>query len=349
MEEELIQLRTWLEEGKKTAIAIVVSKKGSALRQTGAKMVISEKGEIFGSVSGGCVESAVAEEALQCIRSRDIKLLHYGITDDTAWSVGLMCGGEIDVFIHPVLPESEIGIDRAIVEKLIELQQEQIPYVFLDFMDGEIAGQTCIVEFHNGNPDRISAAWIDQGLTTKVQQVFDGGSSQIIETSKGLVFTDVYKPNPRLVIIGAAHVSRALVELAKKLDYRIIIIDPRTAFATEERFPDVDEMLTIWPVKAMDKIGLNSDDYVLLLSHDDKLDLPAAGKAIEIGVRYIGMLSSRTTRERRFKLLQEEGYEGNILKKIHAPVGLDIGARSIEEIALSVLAEITAFRYGKVE
>lgn len=349
MNEELIQLRSWLDEGKKIAIAIVVNKTGSALRRAGAKMIITDSGEFFGSVSGGCVESAVVEEALECIHSRTTKLLHYGITDDAAWSVGLMCGGEIDVFVHPVLPEAETGFDRVIVDKLIELHQKRIPHVFLYFMDGKLAWQTCIIEFHDGDPDRISASWVDKALFEKVRQVMAGETSQVFETPKGNVFADVYKPSPRLVIIGAAHVSKALLQIAKKLDYQTIIIDPRSAFATEDRFPYVDEMIKIWPVEAMELIGLNSDDYVLLLSHDDKLDLPAAGKALDTGVKYIGMLSSRTTRKRRFVLLKEEGYTNKALNRIHAPIGLDIGARSPEEIALSIMAEITAFRYAKIE
>ncbi len=349
MEAELIQLKAWLEQGRKTAMAVVVNKKGSALRQTGAKMLINEKGELFGSVSGGCVESAVAEEALTCIRSGKSKLLHYGITDDAAWSVGLMCGGEIDVFIHPLLPDSGTGLDRVIVEKLLDLQQNRIPYVFLNYMDGKLAGQTCIVKSHNGDLDQVRKTWIDEKLIDEVRQVLKKASSSVIVTPRGNVFADVFIPSPRLVVIGAAHVSRALTSLASKMDYQTIIIDPRTAFATDDRFPEVHEMLTIWPVEAMKKIGLNGEDYVLLLSHDDKLDLPAAGKALDVGVKYIGMLSSRTTRERRFGLLREKGYPDDALNTIHAPVGLDIGARSPEEIALSILAEITAIRYGKVE
>ena len=349
MEEELIRLKNWLQEGKKTAIAIVVKKKGSALRQTGAKMIVSEQGEIFGSVSGGCVESAVAEEALNCMRSGKTSLLHYGITDDTAWSVGLMCGGEVDVFVQPVMPDAENGINSAVIHGLIALQQTRVPYAFLVFMDGKLAGRTCIAASRNGELESADAIWADEELQDRVHRLLKKESSQVVETPNGNVFVDIYKPSPRLVIIGAAHVSMALAPLAKKLDYMTIVIDPRTAFATPERFPAVDEMITIWPVEAMEKIGLNREDYVLLLSHDDKLDLPAAGRALETGVKYIGMLSSRTTRERRFGLLKDEGYSIRAIEKIHAPIGLNIGSRSPEEIALSIIAEITAFRYGKVE
>jgi xanthine dehydrogenase accessory factor len=349
MDDIIIHQEKWLNEGKQTAIAIVVNKQGSALRPIGAKMAISEDGAIHGSVSGGCVENAVIEEALECIRSGQPRLLHYGVTDDTAWSMGLMCGGEIDILILPIKPGSETGFDRIIVQKIIELQQKRQPYMLLIMLSGKKMGQTCILENSGGKIDRNAAALVERKLIPQLEQMMRTETSQILETQTGRIYVDVGNPAPRVVIIGAVHIAMPLITMAKVLDFHTILIDPRKAFANPERFPDVDEMLTDWPVEGLAKIGLNNADYVLLISHDDKIDLPAAGAALKANAAYIGMLASRTTRERRFNLLVEEGYEREAVEKIHAPVGLDIGARTPEEIALSILAEITAFHYGRSE
>lgn len=345
---EFSVLKRWLAEGKSAAVAVVVNKRGSALRQVGAKMCINEAGEFSGSVSGGCVENAVIEESLTCIQSGQSKLLHYGIADDTAWSVGLMCGGEIDVFVQPIDSKSEKKINEDMIDTIIALDQTQRAFALLMFVSGDLAGQSYIVEYRDGKATGPAEDWFDPALHERIVEAMKSESSQIVETKKGEVFIDVHKPKPRLVVIGAVHIAISLIHTAHLMDYYTVLIDPRKAFAKADRFPDVDELLTDWPVEALEKIHLSPEDYVLLISHDDKLDLPAAGAAIKAGVGYIGMLASRTTRERRFKLLVEEGYSRNEVEKIHAPVGLAIGARTPEEISLSILAEITAFRYGKL-
>jgi xanthine dehydrogenase accessory factor len=349
MDEVIEALKKWSNEGKQTVIAFVVSKKGSAMRPVGAKMAINEDSEITGSISGGCVENAVIVEALACMRSRQPKLLHYGVTDDTAWSVGLMCGGEIDVMLQPIYSSGEGDFDRIVVDKISALQEARLPFMLLVLLSGKKFGHTCILENRGGKIDPNAAAWVERSLFPKLEEMMRTESSQIIETAAGQIYVDVGKPSPRLVVIGGAHVSIAFVKMAKLLGYYTILIDPRKTFATQERFPEVDEMHADWPVEGLEKIQLNSGDYVLLASHDDKLDLPAAGAALKAGATYIGMLASRTTKVRRFKLLEEEGFPREQVEKIHAPVGMDIGARTPEEIALAMLAEITAHRYGKVE
>jgi xanthine dehydrogenase accessory factor len=313
----------------------------------GAKLVINEDGEIFGSVSGGCVENEVIEEALACIKSGKPKMLHYGISDDTAFSVGMMCGGEIDVYIQPVNSNPKSDFGTMVVDQVITMQKNRKPFGMLVTVSGKQAGHTCILEYKNGKVDELALDWFDKRAYEQFNQAMRAEKSQIIETIAGKVYLDVQRPAPRLVIIGAVHIAMTLVRVARMLDYYTVLIDPRKVFATAERFPQVDEMLLEWPPDGMQKIGLSAEDYVLLISHDDKLDLPAAGAAIEAGVEYIGMLASRTTRERRFALLRDEGYQAQEVEKIHAPVGLAIGARTPEEIALSILAEITDVRYGR--
>jgi xanthine dehydrogenase accessory factor len=348
MDEIIRTLKNWIKEGKQAAIAIVVNKKGSAMRPVGAKIAICADGSILGSVSGGCVESAVIEEARDCMRSGQPKLLHYGVSDDTAWSVGLMCGGEIDILLLPIENNGEDGIDHFVIEKIDDLQEKRQPFMLLIQLSELRFGQTCILENERGKIDPNTAAWVERSLFPQLEEMGRTETSGIVEMQTGRVYVDVSNPAPRLVILGAVHVAMALVKMAKELGIYTVVIDPRKTFATNERFPGVDEMLTDWPLDGFKKIDLNSEDYVLLMTHDDKFDMPAASAALHTNVKYIGMLASKTTRERRFNLLKEEGFAKEQVEKIHAPVGLDIGARTPEEIALAVLAEIIAFRYGKV-
>jgi xanthine dehydrogenase accessory factor len=347
MDEVITALQKWSDEGKQSAIAIVASKKGSAMRPVGAKMAINSDSEIVGSISGGCVENAVIVEALECMHSGEPKLLHYGVSDDTAWSVGLMCGGEIDVLLLPVRGGGEGSFERAVVEKIGKLQDERQQFMLLVMLSDKKMGHSCLLENRDRKIDGNAAAWVQRSLFPKLEELMRTETSQIIETAAGKIYVDVGKPSPRLVVIGGAHVSIAFIKMAKILGYYTVLIDPRKTFATRERFPNVDQMITEWPEDGFEKIQLTSADYVLLASHDDKLDLPAAAASLKAGATYIGMLASRTTRERRFKALEEEGFAREEIEKIHAPVGLDIGARTPEEIALAMLAEITAERYGK--
>lgn len=346
MDNEFLILKKWLGEKKGAAIATVVAKTGSALRPVGAKLVVNDAGEISGSISGGCVENEVIEEALTCIKSGKAKMLHYGISDDTAFSVGMMCGGEIDVYIQPVNSNPKSDFGAMVVDQVITMQKNRRSFGMLVMVSGKQAGHTCILEYKNGKIDELASDWFDKRAYEQFNQAMRAEKSQIIETNGGEVYLDVQRPAPRLVIIGAVHIAIPLIRMARLLDYYTVLIDPRKVFATAERFPQVDEMLLDWPLDGLQKIGLSEEDYILLISHDDKLDLPAAGAAMRAGVGYIGMLASLTTRERRFGLLRDEGYQAEEIEKIHAPVGLAIGARTPEEIALSILAEITDFRYG---
>ena len=349
MDEIISRLEEWLEAGKAAAVAIVVRKNGSAMRPVGAKMAISADGSMTGSVSGGCVENAVIEEAQACMRSGIPKLLHYGVSDDTAWSVGLMCGGEIDVLIVPIKDASANGLDRTVIRKIGELQEKRQPYTLLIKLDEFQLGQTCILENKAGRLDSHAAAMLEPETIPHLEEMIRTETSGILEMKAGRVYADVGTPAPRLIILGAVHTAIPLVQIARQVGIYTILIDPRTAFSNRERFPQVDELLTDWPLEGFEKVRVSREDFVLLMTHDDKFDLPAAGAALRAGAKYIGMLASRSTRERRFKLLMEEGFTKDQVETIHAPVGLEIGARTPEEIALAVLAEITAFRYGKLK
>ena len=342
------QILNWLNAGKRVAVATVIWKQGSALRGVGSKMAVSSDMEIAGSVSGGCVEGAVIEEALKVLKSGGIATVDYGIADETAWSVGLACGGKIKVLLQPVETDGSEGLTREMLLKLSELESSDKPFCVLTVISGDLSGETAI--YFDGElifPNKKSQ-WMKDVLNQKIPVLERTETSGIIKLDSSEVFADFTFPKPRLVIIGAVHIAISLVEMARVCGFTTIIIDPRKAFATPERFPDADDLVIEWPSIGLDRIGLNDRDYLLALSHDDKLDLPALQLSLDRKVRYIGMLSSQQTRDGRYAQLVEKGYSTEELKRIHAPVGLDLGARTPEEIALSILAEITAFRYGKV-
>ena len=342
------QILNWLNAGKRVAVATVIWKQGSALRGVGSKMAVNSDMEIAGSVSGGCVEGAVVEEALKVMKTGGIVTVDYGIADETAWSVGLACGGKIKILLQPVEPNSSEGLTRAMLLKLSELESSDKPFCALTVISGVLSSETAIYSDGELIFPTKKPQWMNDVINQEIPVLERTETSGIIKLDQSEVFADFTFPKPKLVIIGAVHIAISLVEMARVCGFTTIIIDPRKAFATPERFLDVDNLVIEWPTDGLNRIGLKDRDYLLALSHDDKLDLPALQMALDRQVRYIGMLSSRQTRDGRFAQLVKQGYSSEELKRIHAPVGLDLGARTPEEIALSILAEITAFRYGKL-
>jgi xanthine dehydrogenase accessory factor len=341
------QIQNWLDSGKKVAVATIIWKQGSALRGVGSKMAVNSDMEITGSISGGCVEGAVVEEALKVMNTGRLAIIDYGIADETAWSVGLSCGGKISVLLQSILPDDSGGLTSALVIKSLELESSDKPFCALTVISGDHSSETAIIS--DGElvfPDK-KPLWMNDVFKQEISTLERTETSGIIKLDSSEVFADFTFPRPRLVIIGAVHIAIPLVKMACVCGFTTIVIDPRKVFATPERFPDVDDLVIEWPTVGLEKLGLHARDYLLALSHDDKLDLPALQMALDRKVLYIGMLSSQKTREGRYEQLAAQGYSREELNRIHAPVGLDLGGRTPEEIALSILAEITAFRYGK--
>ncbi len=346
--ENLQKILEWQSEGKQTALSTVVWKQGSALRSVGAKMAISSDMEMSGSVSGGCVEGAVVQEALKVMKSGQPLLLEYGIADETAWSVGLSCGGSIKVLVQKVETGDQGFFNGHKINHMIELLQGGFLFSTLIPLDANDRGDFLLLK----SGDTISGkhpAWLDQELIEQVRSLEITETSEIVKPGEREIFIDVYAPQPRLIAIGAVHIALPLTQMAQITGFTTVVIDPRKAFNTAKRFPHVGQRLLKWPDEGLEELGLNEKDYLLLLTHDDKLDLPALELALDRKVKYIGMLSSRQARDKRYQKLEESGYTHEQLQRIHAPVGLDIGARSQEEIALSILAEITGVRYGKLK
>jgi xanthine dehydrogenase accessory factor len=309
MDEALSKGGRWRENGKRVALATVVATRRSAPRPVGSKLAVSDEGELAGSVSGGCVESDVVLAAQEVLSGSEPRLVTYGITDDMALGVGLPCGGEIDVFVE-------------------ELRDEERPEVLLTVVAGEGVG------------DRLDDPELEQAARRR-------GRSHAFECGNRTVFADVQAPPPRLFVYGAVDTAEALCRAAKLLGWRTVVADARKSFATPERIPSADELLVLWPDEALAEVRPDVDTAVLVLTHDDKFDLPLLEAVLQTDAFYVGALGSRRNQERRRGLLLERGVEEEDLERIAGPSGLDIGADTPAETALSMLAEILAVRAGR--
>jgi xanthine dehydrogenase accessory factor len=310
-------------------------------------MVIGSEGEVAGSVSGGCVEGAVVEAAFQVIEDGKPRKLHFGVKDEQAWEVGLACGGEIDVFVHPLDGEAIERWQRAEGKRealcsvlVIEGPDAFVGEGYLVLKSGECIG------------DPLGGGWDAQIIET-TQHAIRGKSSRTARItapdpgSKTLAcFFHVLLPRPTLVGVGGVHIAIPLMSLAKKLDYRTVVIDPRRLFATRERFPDVDLLLQSWPEDAFPKVGIDDQTAVAMLTHDPKIDDPALKIALQSEAFYVGALGSEKTQAKRRQRLEKMGVQTELIDRLHAPIGLDLGGRSPEEIALSVMAEVLQARHS---
>ncbi len=335
------------------ALATIVTTWGSAPRPAGSKMAVNDRGQMAGSVSGGCVEAAVVEEALGVLRSGRPKVIHFGVSDQTAWEVGLACGGEIDLFVEPLAPLLVgQGEAPAVFDRLSQALSEETPAVRAVVIEGddELLGKTWLV-----TPDARGSGSMPAALALAVEPQARALLGQVAPrvvagpagSAARKILLDVQPSAPRLVIVGGVHIAIALSRLARGLGYRVTIVEPRRAFGTRERFPEADEIVTQWPDEALRAIGLTHSTAVAILSHDPKLDDPALQVALPSRAFYVGALGSKRTQEQRRARLREAGLSEELIARLHGPIGLDLGGREPEEIALSILAEIVAVRSGR--
>ena len=290
-------------------VATVVATRSSAPRPVGSKLIVREDGSLEGSVSGGCVENDVVVAAQEVRETGVPRLVTYGITDDMAFSVGLPCGGEIDVFVEPVGEQVDSGVVLTVVR-------------------GEGVGEKL------DDPELAQAA-------------LRRGRSHVIELGDRSVFADVFAEPPRLLVYGAVDTAEALCASARLLGWRTIVADARPRFATAARIPSADELLVLWPEEALAHVAPDAATAVVVLTHDDKFDLPLVQGALATDAFYVGWLGSRRNQERRRGLLVEAGVAEDELDRISGPSGLDVGADSPAETAVSILAEILAVRAGR--
>jgi xanthine dehydrogenase accessory factor len=315
----------WLGDRHKVALATVTRTWGSAPRPAGSQMAVREDGAFTGSVSGGCVEGAVIGEAQAALSDGKVRNLKFGVSDNDAWAVGLACGGTIEVHVAPILgPEQQ-----AIVTELERArEQDRAAVLATDLASGE----NRIVYPQAGAAGGLAAA---AALQARRDQ------SATVEVDGKSWFLTVFNPALDLAIIGAVHIAQPLARIAALADYAVRIIDPRTAFASPERFPGVT-LVHEWPEAALASHPLGPRAAIVALTHDPKFDDPALAAALKSPAFYIGALGSRTTHARRLDRLRAEGFSDAELGRIHGPIGLDIGARSPAEIALAILGEMTA-------
>ena len=351
MRDILDDLDRWRSAGKKVAIARVVDVDGSGPRPPGAAMAVAEDGEVAGSVSGGCVEGAVVTEALGILESGERKLVTFGYSDDEAFAVGLTCGGTIHLFIEPLHP------DQAVFAEVAEAIRSESPVALATVISGPDIGRKLLVRPDRpgvgtlGDPDLDRVVTRDAGgeLAAGITEVRHYGAHGEAREAEVSVFIESHAPPPRMLIFGAVDFTAALARLAKLLGYRVTVCDAREVFATRRRFPMADEVVVDWPQRLLARVGssLGPRDAVCVLTHDAKFDVPAIIAALETDVGYLGAMGSRRTHDKRMERLQEEGVEDAGLKRVMAPIGLDIGARTPEEVAVSIFAEIIALRTGQ--
>lgn len=307
----------WHRAGTGAALATVLQTWGSAPRRVGAQLVVGGDGRIEGSVSGGCVEGAVIVEALEALEDGQHRVLEFGVSDDDAFAVGLACGGTIRVLVEPVgaaLPED-------LLADLVAARAARRSMAY------EVNIDTGARRLTDAHPERL--------------RMDRSGFEE-----DGQTFVAVHNPPLRLIVVGAVHIAQALVPMARIAGYDPVVIDPREAFASPERFPQT-RLLHDWPDEAVAGIGLDARTALVLLTHDPKLDDPALEAGLRSDVFYIGALGSKRTHAKRVERMQEAGHDAAQIARINGPVGLDIGAAGPSEIAVSILAQMTAVLRGK--
>ncbi|MFZ5608773.1 MAG: XdhC family protein [Pseudomonadota bacterium] len=331
----LATARAWREAGFGVAIASVIATWGSAPRPAGSLLAIRADGAFEGSVSGGCVEGAVIAEAEAVIASRAPRLLDYGVSDAKAWEVGLACGGRIRILLEVM--------EDGLLDRLQGLRAAKQPVALIATMArGSIAVY---------NPEEDKNLVIDGiELGALAREALRHDKAQSLEEKGATYFLNPFNPPLRLILVGAVHIAQALAPMAALAGYEVVIIDPRTAFASPQRFPATAYAPPVlrhdWPDEALAALAPDQRSAVVTLSHDPKLDDPALIAALASPAFYVGALGSRKTHAARRARLIAAGLDEGRIGRIHAPVGLAIGARAPAEIALAILAQMTAALRG---
>jgi xanthine dehydrogenase accessory factor len=349
MREILDDLERWRTAGQRIALARVVDVEGSGPRLPGAAMAVSEQGEVAGSVSGGCVEGAVVTEALDILATGDRRLVRFGFSDDDAFAVGLTCGGTIHLYIEP--------LDDSFFDPLAHALRAREPVGLATIVNGPGTGASLLVQPGTEPLGSLGNADLDRVATRDALGELAAGTSEVRHYGpKGQageetvsVFVESFATPPQMLVFGAVDFTAALVRVAKVLGFRVTVCDAREVFATSRRFPEADEVVVDWPHRLLERVGagLGPRDAVCVLTHDHKFDIPAIVAALATDVGYLGAMGSRRTHEDRVERLRAAGVDDAGLERLMAPIGLDLGARTPEETAVAICAEIIAMRTGR--
>lgn len=336
---------TWESSGRPFALARVVETWGSSPRRVGAAMIVGPGMEVAGSVSGGCIEGAVITEALAVLADGMPRKLHYGVSDETAWSVGLTCGGEVSVFVEKHLGQA-VGDSQKVWERLRSRIESNRPVVLLTRLVSREHQHLLI------DPEAEGVLAGEWGTATTAAlavagMAFSKRQSEVVVVADEPVFVQVFPCQDRLLVVGASHICIPLVQLAKVLGLETVVIDPRQVFARPERFPEPPGQLeSVWPAKFFETWSVDAGTFAVLLTHDPKIDDEALHHLLRSPAAYIGALGGRRSHATRLERLRKAGFTDVETARIRGPVGLDIGAESPQEIALSILAEVVATRHG---
>jgi xanthine dehydrogenase accessory factor len=329
----LTEITEWTARGDRTALATVIDTQRSAPRPVGSKMAINEYGEIAGGVSGGCVEGAVVEIADHVIGGEPPRLVHFGIADSEAWDVGLPCGGEIDVWVQSYEPG-----------RFAEVAGAGGRAAEVTLLEAPNPGAKLLVEADGARSGTLGAPELDDEATRTAGELLWTDAS----VRRGSLFVDIVAPPPRLILFGAVDIAGSLCTLARDAGWRTYMVDPRARFATPERFPDAEEVIAAWPEEALARLGgIDPATSIAVLTHDPKLDDAVLTVALRSPARFIGAMGSKRAQAKRRERLLAAGFTDDELERLSAPLGLDLGADSGEETALSILAEIVAARHGR--
>lgn len=340
MQEIMADIDNWLAEGQPVAVATVIQTWGSAPRKAGAKMALTSDGRLSGSVSGGCVEGAVVEMGRAVLAEGRPRLVEFGVADETAWDVGLACGGSLQLFIEPLAP--------AVYATIRDWQQRDQAGVAATVIVGseEIIGRTLLIQA-TGQTTGALDPLLDAEVRQAGLNALRSGHSSVYTPAaapESRVFLEVHLPAAQLILVGGVHIAIALAQIAATLGYRTVVIDPRRAFGSQARFPHVDQLIQQWPTEAFQKVTLTANTAVALLTHDPKIDDPALKVVLPGPAFYVGALGSSRTHARRRERLTRAGLSQALIDRIHGPIGLDINAQTPEEIAVAIIAEIVAQR-----
>ena len=349
MKELLDVVGAWRSEGVGFGRAVVVRTFGSAPRPEGAVLLWADDGRIAGSVSGGCVEGAAAEEIERARRDGHARVIRYGISDEQAWDVGLACGGTIDVLIEPHVDERIVAAATSLGSAVVTPLPPDTPRAEFGPHqpgDGALPAEPLRVTSDGELTGSLGDRRLDEQLVDEARDALERGNSRTVELGGRSLFVEAFPVRPRLVVVGAVQVAQPLVRIARELGYETVVVDGRASFATRSRFPDVDRLIVGWPDEIADEIGLGPSDAVAVLSHDVKFDEPAIIEALRRGCRYVGAVGSRKTQADRRARLLAAGVSADDLDRLRGPIGLDLGGRAPAETALAIMSEVLAARYG---
>ncbi|GAB7030215.1 XdhC/CoxI family protein [Streptomyces sp. NPDC021749] len=362
------ELHRWVEQGREFAVATVVATNGSAPRQPGAALAVDGDGTAIGSVSGGCVEGAVYELCQEALRTGEPVLERFGYSDEDAFAVGLTCGGIIDILVQPIRTGAPRSAHRGAAGEWVDSTADTLAAGLAAAAAGEAAAVARIIEgpaellgrallvrpdgTHQGTLGGHPA--LDRTALAETRALLDAGRTATLDIGADgsrcgrpvVLLVESSVPAPRMIVFGAIDFASALVRVGKFLNYHVTVCDARPVFATRTRFPDADEIVVDWPHRYLDSQELDGRTVLCVLTHDAKFDVPLLERALKLPVAYVGAMGSRRTHLDRLQRLRDVGLTELELNRLRSPIGLDLGARTPEETALSIAAEIVANRRG---